>query len=503
MKKLMTVGLVPLFLLCVFAGACSSNSEEQKAIKAIRTAMVDQQVNDSEFNSSFSLVQKAGSITLNDAGGQTVIRSDEDLAMYFIGKGILGPATRIKDFIKVTVPLQQMMVLLENSSSMQGYFKSGTASFTRPVIALYNGVPQGVTIKTAYIGEKTQYVGGKPQSEAVPTWTDKGNFDSDLANGRVMIGQSSPLDQIFVKAIEMAADSVPTLSCVITDGLISGTNQEISKDREFTKKNLPLIEQRIRDAVSSRSAVDFLVYRFEADFKGTYYDYQNGRHPLNGTTRPFFVFLFGSADYLAGFAQKVEAESNFKFTDRLASYEAGGYQTLAKGQLLPSQNTEKVKIVPAQNSIIIPAQRLMAPVNFRLKISVRELPAFVNDGPFLESNLAFQYKDPSTGVLLPAEGFLQGIREDNPALGTYVIDLQISPELASKFGSSMEVQVSLGGILDDWYLQKSCSDDVVSGGNDQDTFCLDALVGSMLKGKNIQPDNLKEAISIPIRIIKK
>lgn len=496
MKKLMTVGIVPLLLLCTFTSSCSSKSKETKAIKAIRTAMVDQQVNDAEFASSLALVKKAGIVTMNDAGEQTPIRTDEDLALYLIGKGITGPAIRLGDFIKQTEPLEALKVLLENSSSMQGYFRSGTSSFTRPVISLYNGVLRGVSISTAYIGENAQH-------KAVATWVDKNKFDSDLANGRVMVGQSSPLDQIFVEAIGMASDSMPTISCVVTDGIISGTNQEIARDREFTRKNLPLIEQRIRDAVSSQENVDFLVYRFDADFNGTYFDYQNGRHNLINATRPFFVFLFGNADHLTTFAQKVEAEPNFKFTDRLASYEAGGYQTQAKGQLLPSQNAVKVNIVPAQNSVIIPANRLAAPVNFRLKFSVRDLPAFVNNEQFLQSNLTFQYKDPATGILLPAEGFLQGIHVDNPALGTYMLDLQVSPDLAAKFGNTMDIQVFLGGILDDWYTRKTSSDDTASGGDDQDTFCLDALIGAMLMGKGIQPNNLKEAIDIPVRILKK
>ena len=459
--------------------------------------MVDQQVNDAEFASSLALVKKAGIVTMNDAGVQTPIRTDEDLALYLIGKGITSPAARLGDFIKKTVPLKAMKVLLENSSSMQGYFKSGTSAFTQPVISLYNGVvPKEVSISTAYIGENAQH-------KAVATWVDKGKFDSDLANGRVMVGQSSPLDQIFVEAIGMASDSVPTISCVITDGIISGTNQEIAKDPAFTIKNLPLIKQRIREAVSRQESVDFLVYRFDADFKGTYFDYRNGKHNLDRVKRPFFVFLFGSADHLTDFAKKVENEPDFGFTDRLASYEAGGYQTLTKGQLLPSQNAVKVKIVPAQNSVIIPVRPLAAPVNFRLKFGVRDLPAFVNDEQFLQSKLTFQYKDPATGILLPAAGFLQGVHVDNPALGTYMLDLQVSPDLAAKFGNTMDIHVFLGGILDDWYIQKTCSDDTVSGGNDQSTFCLEALIGAMLMGKGIQPDNLKEAIDIPVKIVKK
>ena len=71
----MTVGIVPLILLCILTSACSSKSKETKAVKAIRTAMVDQQVNDAEFASSLALVKKAGIVTMNDAGVQTPIRN--------------------------------------------------------------------------------------------------------------------------------------------------------------------------------------------------------------------------------------------------------------------------------------------------------------------------------------------------------------------------------------------------------------------------------------------
>lgn len=496
MKKLVMNGLVPLLVICVFTAACSSRSKEQKALKAIRTAMVDQQVNDAEFASALAFVQKAGTVTVNDAGVRTPIHNEEELALYFIGRGITEPAAMLKKYVKNTIPLERLVVMLENSMSMQGYFKSGTSTFTRPVIALYNGVTKEVSIETAYIGENAKH------TEAELTAVEKDKFDSNLATGKVLVGHSSPLDQIFVKAIAMAADNVPTISCVITDGIISGTSQETKKDPEFTLKHLPLIEQRIRDAVSSEEKVGFLVYRFDGEFTGDYYDYHNKTHKLKEATRPFFIFLFGSADHLTEFAQKVEKEPNFRFTDRLASYEAGGYQTLTKGQLMASQNTEKVSIVPAQNSVIIPT-RIMAPVNFRLKMSVRNLPAFVNDEHYLQSNLSFQYKDASSGIPLPAEGFLQGLHEENPALGTYILDLQVSPDLAAKFGQNMEISISLGGILDDWYLNKSCADDTVAGGNDEDTFCLDALVRAMLMGKGIMPDNLKAAIEIPVKIVKK
>lgn len=495
MKKLMKNGLVPLLVICLFTGACSSNSKEQKAIKAIRTAMVDQQVNDAEFASALALVQKAGIVTINDAGVRTPIHNEEELAMYFVGRGITEPAAAIRKYVKNTVPLERLVVMLENSMSMQGYFKSGTSMFTRPIIALYNGVSRDVSIETAYIGENAKYA-------QVLTAVDKNTFDSSLANGKILVGKSSPLDQIFATAIAMAAESVPTISCVITDGIISGTSQETKKDPEFTLKHLPLIEQRIRDAVSSQEKVDFLVYRFDGEFTGDYYDYHNKTHRLKDATRPFFIFLFGSADHLTDFAQLVEKEPNFRFTDRLASYEAGGYKTLTKGQLMGAQNTEKVNIVPAQNSVIIPS-RILAPVNFRLRMSVRDLPAFVNDERYLQSNLTFQYKDPASGIPLPADGFLQGLHADNPALGTYILDLQVSPELAAKFGQNMDINISLGGILDDWYLSKSCGDDTVAGGNDEDTFCLDALIRSMLLGKEIRPDNLNAAIDIPVKIVKK
>lgn len=497
MNKLMKNGLVPLLVICLFTGACSSNSKEQKAIKAIRTAMVDQQVNDAEFVSALALVQKAGIVTINDAGVRTPIHNEEELALYFVGKGISEPAAVLKKYVKNTVPLERLVVMLENSMSMQGYFKSGTSTFTRPIIALYNGVTKDVSIETAYIGENAKHA-------QVLTAVAKDTFDSNLANGKILVGQSSPLDQIFATAIAMAADNVQTVSCVITDGIISGTSQETRKDPEFTLKHLPLIEQRIRDAVSSEEKVGFLVYRFDGEFTGDYYDYHNKTHKLKDATRPFFIFLFGSADHLTEFAQKVEKEPNFRFTDRLASYEAGGYQTLTKGQLIPlppSSNPEKVRFVPASNSVMIPTQ-IQTPVNLRLMMSVRDLPAFVNDEQYLQSNLVFQYKDAASGIMLPAEGFLQGLHAENPALGTYILDLQVSPDLAKKFGPKMEISISLGGILDDWYLEKSCADDTVAGGNDEDTFCLDALVRAMLMGKGIMPDNLKAAIDIPVNIVR-
>lgn len=179
---------------------------------------------------------------------------------------------------------------------MTGYTGSGNPSFTAPIIALFNGIDKNTEVVTGYVHDK-----GNDQCEYQIVET--GDFQKDLANGKIQTATSSPIDQILGLIAENANDS--TVTALITDGIVSGTNQEILSTlpaRDWTIKNIPLIEQRVRTAASlmKEKDQDFILMRFETEFKGDYYNYKNLRENFKtNIVRPYFIILIGRRNHLA------------------------------------------------------------------------------------------------------------------------------------------------------------------------------------------------------------
>ena len=464
----------------------------------LRITTADQIVTDQEFKSLSGLIKSRPAGALIDG---EEIKSEEDLVTILVKKGITGDAQAIVNRL-ATAPFSELRIMLENSASMTGYTGSGNPSFTAPIIALFNGIDKNTEVVTGYVHDK-----GNDQCEYQLVETS--NFQKDLANGKIQTATSSPIDQILGLIAESANDS--TVTALITDGIVSGTNQEILStlpNRDWTIKNIPLIEQRVRTAASlmKDKSQDFILMRFETEFKGDYYNYKNLRQSFKtNIVRPYFIILVGRRYHLVEMSGKLIKENNFRPTHILCSYASDNIPTVVKGLLTvvstPGMPLPKAEIDNAGTSIKF-KKPLAYPFTFkcRLILSAAVVSKY-NDVNFLKENLKFEYKDVMSGAMVDKSDMIYDVTGVSGQPNAYDIYIQADADFVNSISGIRQMHLFLPVVADSWYKDFSVSDDTEEGWDTSNTFHLDTLVDGFIKGFDMDND-AKSLIDIKINLKK-
>ena len=476
--------------LCGLLIGCTWSNPTKKFIKNVQNFTMDGLVTEPEYNILKTGLPLGGCII---EGKQ--INDEASLISFLHYKGITESAVALK--LAAQVELNKLAIYLETSASMAGYSHSGNPSFTAPIIAIPNAVASDVTIETNFISGAKKAGKTTTVIQALP----KDEFERNLANGKIAKAESSPLDAIISVIID--STNVNTVSCLITDGIISGTNEEIIKDREFAIKNLPLLEQRIRTAMSKASGKDLevLIYRMETSFAGTYYDYRNTKHTLNVDNRPYFMMFFGYESILKDVEQKIERESDFIYVDKFATWKTDNYKTIESG------NIYKVPTCQAQYVLNV-AQRVMTfkktpevPVDFDLRLNLTGLPENYVSEEALRSGLELYHVINGIEVAVPE--FIQGVSTINATLNEYNVRVQIDPTFFNTFAKSCTLQLRRKASLDAWWDAKSSELDSDMGTYpNNNTFALNKMMRGILNGFAIHDEDLKDAINVSIKLEK-
>ena len=484
--------LISLFAgLAVISGGVllsRCGSDNSAFVTNLRNFSADKEITEAEYTSLKGFLQRTREGF--DVAGKH-IASEGDLISYLHSQGITSSAKAL--LVLPDVSFDTFNVYLENSASMKGYSNAGNPNFTAPVIALFNtGDPETRIV--------TGYAGASDSGEAALFPVTRSRFESNLANGDIAVSVSSPLDKIISLAIDSTSQS--TVSCIITDGILSGSNSEIVKDREFTIRNLPLLEQRIRDAVKKAhiKGLSMMIYRLETEFTGTYFDYRNTRHSLSDEERPYYMIFFGHQTNLSKVRSRLAAERSFDPENVLVSYEMGAFTPMTKALLLKMPGTADVTVIPAKSTVRIKGNPVV-PVDFKVRLAMQSLPSYYNDEDILESFLRFYYIDESYSAEVDRTDFIQDIDEADAALRTYDVIFQMGNDFISSFSGSREFHLVLPGFADPWYLKYSTEDDTDMDKDDlEETFALKYLIGGILKGLEI---SLPEyAIDVPVTLLK-
>lgn len=382
-------------------------------------------------------------------------------------------------------------IYLENSKSMKGYIgANGNGDFAAPIIALFHSGDDNTVYNTFYAGAKNDQsdaVAFKPVPEI--------DFKKTLTGGNFAVAKTSPLHNILAGAIdELIASSedssrIESVACVITDGILSGSNADIAKFKGFTVTHLTFLEDQIRIAVEKahKLGLHCLVYRLETTFNGVYYDYKNGTHRIN-CERPYYMVMIGAEKNLKKIEAKLGREDNFsKYEpDRFASYDVAGLQTVKQGKLSPMPNGNVTAVTNAIGSFSVkydsPHVNQLSPVCFRLQLQLASLPAYYLDDDEMEAALEMNYVDVSSGqkVVIPTENWLADI-EENETTKTFTLDIRLANEDIRKIGNS-KVSIVLPGHEDNWYETLSSDDDTAIYPGDESTFALSYFMGGIMKG---------------------
>ena len=218
--------------------------------------------------------------------------------------------------------VEKIKIFLENSKSMGGYYK-GSTQFTDNIDSYLVGLEKGINFK----GLVEPYT----ISEKIKLYDNLDAFRNDFnpRNGnKIATATSSPLDDILSRVYD--ATSKGEISIVITDGIPSGSNEEVRKIREFNflnkvklKNDISISLDGIKEkgyAVMVKQGVsNFLAQRSNKRKQNNdhpYYFLDNSTFPQKfGTekimsTRPYYLIYVGDRDLINQLEQKISFTSS-------------------------------------------------------------------------------------------------------------------------------------------------------------------------------------------------
>lgn len=178
-------------------------------------------------------------------------------------------------------------VYMENSASMKGFNENNCNGFTA-VISELVGI---------YGRDNTK---GYFYSDGLSIAYNAGKFADMIANKKVLYGKSSPL-HIIVDSIIKKNTSI---SFLITDGIMSGTDDQIRETPLYNKNYREELQNKITDKIKDKKLAAS-IYKFESYFDGTYYCYDNTKIKLS-QNRPYYLIVIGKNENVKDFGEKVK-----------------------------------------------------------------------------------------------------------------------------------------------------------------------------------------------------
>ena len=456
---------------------------------------IDGKITDGEFTALLNRINSDGQpsgFSFVEAGNSVTISCEQDLVSYLNGKGIYGPA--IKLAAQSDIEFNELTIFMDSSASMKGYSApNGNRDFTAAIVAIFSAVPPEVDIESAYVGANSK-------DEVTISKVEKGQYQAQITNGKVVIGAGSQLDKILAY---MADDNdEDEVTCLVTDGILSGTNAEISANREFNVKNLPLLENRVRLAAkeAKKEGLDFIIYRLVTSFTGNYYDYQNRVHKLNSMERPYFIIAIGDKANLIKFDTGLRKADGFKPTHTLATYNMQMAETVKNGSVIKLPGSPDYSIKPV-NSTLVFKKIPQIPVTFKYRINLNALPNYYKEIGTLRNILKLSYKDAQTNVVVDKSDQIIDVSVFDPALGTYDVTIEFAPDFLQRCPAFLQMNLSAEGFIDNWYQDYSTIDDRdIENEVMPTTFALETLVGGVIKGIDVQ--SIEKPIDCIINIEK-
>lgn len=465
-------------------------------------AVKDSVVTENEYKVLRRFLEAAPNNVTSFRGYPLNVKDPDVLADILVSQGITGDASELKSRVAYYAPFSKLRIMLENSASMIGYTSAGNPSFTSPVISLFNTVENDTEIVTGYVHDK-----GNDNCEF--QIVDVNDFQKDLANGKIQTSTSSPLDQILELIAETSNDS--TVTALVTDGIVSGTNDQILStlpDRDWTIKNLPLIEQKVRNAAKllHDKGEQFVLYRFETGFRGDYYNYRNLKQRFsNNITRPFFIIITGTERNIGIVRSRLAKEDAFRATNILCSYDLDDISVITSGIIsyvpIPGVQKPKMDIYPAKATVKF-KKPIAIPISLRCRVILgQNVPDRYKNTDFISQNMKLGYKDLLSGVDVDKTDMIYDVKPASDSPGAFDVFIQMAPDFVNTISKVRSMRLYMPLSADAWYRDLSVSDDETPGWDISKTFHLDVLAEGLIKGFGMDNEN-RSLVDININLQK-
>lgn len=287
------------------------------------------------------------------------------------------------------------------------------------------------------------------------------DFNKKLQNKNIKWSDESKLTTMIKSAVDKSSSN---LVFIITDGIMSGSNQEISSSpgKKFNILHRDQLTQELQSVLKGRKNVAINVSQYFMKFKGTYYCYDNynGKDTyLNEKNRPLYIITVGPKDKVNDVIKNKFAKNDMLKTSK----------TLTFGDLnIPfsiKMNISSVNILSREkntnnyslNKKYIREQKIDE-LTFNLGVSM--LPEYMKELEYFKKNGHMQSKRLKEG-----DNAYKDIKVNNIEYNNGKLSITINKSLIN--------QVSLRYVLDyadpAWIKQSSTDDDKLKY-SDQTTF---------------------------------
>ncbi len=211
-------------------------------------------------------------------------------------------ATSQETGVYPTTPNPVVNVYLEISGSMNGYVNGGTSTFQQVVKEYLSGINNaGFASAVNYY-----YVGSRITSKG----NDLNNYITKLTPssfGAAGGGATTDIGGLF-KTILGSMDN-NTISIFISDCIISpGSNTNTAA---YARGQMTDVRDAVVSYTNQYNDLACLVYQFDSEFNGRYFDYQNHPRKVN-MQRPFYIWVFGHTAHVAMMKLQHVPDKDFK-----------------------------------------------------------------------------------------------------------------------------------------------------------------------------------------------
>lgn len=108
------------------------------------------------------------------------------------------------------------------------------------------------------------------------------------------------------KDIKNSKKKLLPINFYLTDGIMSGSDDQIRKFPEYNKIHAQDLQNQIRKVLVGKDSIGVSVYQFSSQFVGEYWAYDNSHSSLN-CMRYFYVMAIGSRAALSNFKYKIDS----------------------------------------------------------------------------------------------------------------------------------------------------------------------------------------------------
>jgi hypothetical protein len=397
-------------------------------------------------------------------------------------------AAKTKTGCPVKKEVEKIHFYMETSASMGGYFNRD---------AEFKTIVSDLTVKLSKIKPVDIWF---VADSATRYPKDVESFSADIATTKPAIQKSSELHKILGQ-IAAKTDS-NAVSVFVSDCILSFSNADVKANPEVNKTDAYSLKNKIFSTFTELrkrgQAVD--IYAFKSKFYGTYYDYQNVKIKINGSPRPFYIWVIGHKDLLKDFNSRLSGISTFKPEQSLQFGLLD--QPVSKAQLL-TQVEKNGSWIKGENETEI--TDLEIPQNDSLKfctaLNLDSLPAYVQNSKYLQDNLQIKTNGCLATVVAKEKSAIDksklrgGRQPEIFANATHFLVFSV----ASMDLKNASIQVVLPKKYDTWYQNWSTMDDKGKNAFEQKTFAFEYLANGIMEAYETKNKNY---IDFPIHLSK-